>query len=306
MSITFGSDCEFILTLDGHYKSAVPVLKGTREKRERTSQGHEFFHDNVLAEVAIAPGKTAEDVVYNFRTALKSLVGMIRPCKLTMYASADYPSKELKDPDAREAGCSEETDAYTRTTLPSQEDAIKESPFRTAGGHIHLGGGGVLQNSVQIKLLVYALDLFVGVPSLFMDNNIFARERREMYGKAGSFREKPYGLEYRVLGPFWARSPETVRLFYDLSLFALEFVESGKMNRFWQVDEEKLFAGKKDAYRCHGYEKDLLIATINECDMKNAEMFKLFIEQYMPTPLIAALDAEIESGEKDPYESWQL
>ena len=39
-------------------------------------------------------------------------------------------------------------------------------------------------------------------------------------------------------------------------MFALNFVESDKISRFWEVNEEKLFAGKKDAYHCFGYDKN--------------------------------------------------
>lgn len=301
---TFGCDCEFILTLHGQYKSAVSVLKGTREKRERIN-GHEIFHDNVLAEVAIKYGSHVQEVQKNFKNALQTLSGLVSPCKLHLAASADYPRKELQDPDAQEAGCDEETDAYTRQTLKSQEHAIKTTPFRTAGGHIHLGGAGALQNSIKIKLVVYALDLFVGIPSLFLDNNVMSHERRRMYGKAGSFREKSYGLEYRVLSPFWLRSPETVKLIYDLSMFALDFVESDKIKSFWVVDEEKLFAGKKDAYQCYGYNKDLLIHAINTYDMEAAAKFMLIVNQYLPEELGIELERQIKTT-PDFYESWEL
>ena len=304
MSTTFGCDCEFILTLHGQYKSAVPVLKGTREKREKLN-GHEIFHDNVLAEVAVQYGASRHQVVENFGAALKWLASKVAPCRLNLAASADFPEKELLDPDAKQAGCDEETDAYTRMTLPSQEEAVKSSPFRTAGGHIHLGGAGVLQNSIKVKLVIYALDLFVGIPSLFLDNNILAVERRQMYGKAGSYREKPYGLEYRVLGPFWLRSPDTVKLIYDLSMFALDFVDSGKIDRFWEVNEEKLFAGRKDAYRCYGYDKDALIRAINEQDMETAAKFMLIVNQYLPAELGEELSRQI-SLTPDFYESWGL
>ena len=304
MSTTFGCDCEFILTLHGQYKSAVPVLTGTRERREIIDY-HEIFHDNVLAEVAIKYGSSLQEVVDNFGTALKALATKVSPCRLNLAASAEFPLIQLMDPEAKQAGCDEETDAYTRTTLPSQEEAVKTSNFRTAGGHIHLGGKGALQNSIKIKLVVYALDLFVGIPSLFLDNNILARERREMYGKAGSYREKPYGLEYRVLSPFWLRSPDTVKLIYNLSMFALDFVESDKINRFWEVNEEKLFAGRKDAYRCYGYDKNLLIRAINEYDMEAATKFMLIVNQYLPTALSEELEKQIKL-EPDLYESWGL
>lgn len=301
---TFGCDSEFILTLHGKYKSAVPVLKGTREKRERID-GAEIFHDNVLAEVAIEYGGTWHEVRNNFGRSLKALAKAVDPCKLNMIASAEYPRSELKDPEAKEAGCSEERDAYTRMTLPSQENNIKTGQFRTAGAHIHLGGEGVLQNSIRLKLVVYALDLFVAVPSLFLDNNVFARERRSMYGKAGSYREKTYGLEYRVLGPFWLRSPSTTELIYNLSMFALDQVNSGKFDRFWTVDEVGLYEGKKDAYKCHGYNKDLLVNTINTYDMAEAEKFLEFIFHFMPSRLVADFERE-RNSEPDFYKSWDI
>jgi hypothetical protein len=304
MGTTFGCDSEFILTLHGKYKSAVPVLRGTRDKRQRID-GVEIFHDNVLAEVAIEYSNTWHQVRGSFHHALKTLARAVDPCKLNLFASADYPRSELTDPEAKEAGCSEEKDAYTRSTLPSQEDKIKTGAFRTAGAHIHLGGDGVLQNSIRLKLVVYAMDLFVAVPSLFLDDNIFARERRAMYGRAGSYREKPYGLEYRVLGPFWLRSPSTAELFYNLSMFALDFVESGKFDRFWSIDEKKLFDGKKDAYQCHGYNKDLLIDTINTYDMVEAEKFLEFISHFLPAQLVRDFERERES-EPDLYTSWDI
>ncbi len=304
MPTTFGCDCEFILTLNGQYKSATSILKGNREKRERVN-GHEIFHDNVLAEVAIKYGSTSYEVQEHFKQALTALSKMVHPCKLNLAASADYPKKELQDPDAMQAGCDEEYDAYSRTTLPSQEQVVKKTPFRTAGGHIHLGGTGALQDSIKIKLIVYALDLFVGIPSLFLDNNVLSQERRRMYGKAGSYREKPYGLEYRVLSPFWLRSPDTVELFYNLSMVALDFVESNKIDKFWDVDEEKLFAGKKDAYQCHGYDKDLLIKAINVYDMEMASKFMLIVNNYLPTELNNQLERQINE-KPDFYKSWDL
>lgn len=304
MKTTFGCDSEFILTLHGKYKSAVPVLKGTREKRE-VIDGAQIFHDNVLAEVAIEHGATWHEVRHNFKKSLHALAEAVAPCKLNLIASAEYPRAELKDPEAKEAGCSEERDAYTRMTLPSQEGNIKTGQFRTAGAHIHLGGDGVLQNSIRLKLVVYALDLFVAVPSLFLDNNIFARERRTMYGRAGSYREKTYGLEYRVLGPFWLRSPSTTELFYNLSMFAIDCVESGRFDRFWSVNEDKLYEGKKDAYQCHGYNKDLLISTINNYDMAEAEKFMEFISHFMPAKLVSDFEKE-RASEPDFYKSWDI
>ena len=48
---------------------------------------------------------------------------------------------------------------------------------------------------------VLKLDLYLGIPSIILDPE--GSMRRRMYGKAGAFRKKSYGLEYRVLSNFW-------------------------------------------------------------------------------------------------------
>ncbi len=44
------------------------------------------------------------------------------------------------------------------------------------------------------------MDLFIGITSLFLDDDNL---RRSMYGKAGCFRNKSFGVEYRVVRNFW-------------------------------------------------------------------------------------------------------
>ena len=39
--------------------------------------------------------------------------------------------------------------------------------------------------------------------------------RRELYGMAGSFRPKSYGLEYRVLSNFWCFNPRYIEWVWD-------------------------------------------------------------------------------------------
>ena len=55
--------------------------------------------------------------------------------------------------------------------------------------------------------VIKAMDLFLGVPSVLMDNGI---DRKKLYGKAGAFRSKPYGVEYRTLSNFWIFKPELI------------------------------------------------------------------------------------------------
>ncbi|MCW8826503.1 MAG: hypothetical protein OQK78_08770, partial [Gammaproteobacteria bacterium] len=55
-------------------------------------------------------------------------------------------------------------------------------------------------NDTISRMVVKAMDLYLGVPSVLIDPD---NDRRELYGKAGAYRNKPYGLEYRTLSNFW-------------------------------------------------------------------------------------------------------
>jgi hypothetical protein len=57
----------------------------------------------------------------------------------------------------------------------------------------------------ECRAVVQALDLYLGLPSLLLDGD---EDRRLLYGKAGAFRPKSYGVEYRVLSNFWVLNPE--------------------------------------------------------------------------------------------------
>ena len=88
--------------------------------------------------------------------------------------------------------------------------------FRTAAGHIHIGwtedqdiNDPVHQN--RCNLIARELDFYLGLPSLFYDDDT---QRREMYGKAGCIRYKSYGVEYRTLSNMWLQSPELIQWVY--------------------------------------------------------------------------------------------
>jgi hypothetical protein len=53
----------------------------------------------------------------------------------------------------------------------------------------------------DIPAAVRRMDLALAVPAVFMDQEGLLR--KQLYGKPGAFRVKPYGFEYRVLSNFW-------------------------------------------------------------------------------------------------------
>ena len=81
--------------------------------------------------------------------------------------------------------------------------------MRTAAGHIHIGWGEDFdpqddEHFSRCCRLVQQLDAGIGLASVLLDNDT---ERRQLYGAAGAFRPKPYGVEYRVLSNFWVLNP---------------------------------------------------------------------------------------------------
>ena len=77
--------------------------------------------------------------------------------------------------------------------------------FRAAGGHIHLGGLRQEEKNDANKL-VTLMDIVAGNTCVLIDRDESNARRRTMYGRAGEYRIKSYGLEYRVLSNFWLRS----------------------------------------------------------------------------------------------------
>ena len=75
-------------------------------------------------------------------------------------------------------------------------------PFRElpVGGHIHYG-------MLPVSPMLRALDNYLAVLFLLLENPAAARARRSLYGWLGDYRRKPHGgFEYRVV-PSWLVSP---------------------------------------------------------------------------------------------------
>lgn len=309
---SFGSDPEFMLVDGNQLKSAIGILDAKTDKGQ-------FYYDNVLAEIAVKPGNTRFEVITHIGDALKELARRISPNKFVIRASDEYPEEELDSDTARIAGCNPEWSVYSFKIIKPPEKMVyfKESywyfktPFRTAGGHIHLRSS-LLADAVYQAATIHMMDLFLGIPSLFMDTDPSSKDRRKAYGLAGSHRnpEEPetgYGrVEYRTLGNFWFSSPEYVGLIYDLCDFVMRFIENGGYDKFWTVDKSMLLRKPGAAFECVGYDADALQKSINACDKKQAEKFMLIVHNFLPDELNKQIENLTGKKLPDPYEAWNL
>lgn len=89
--------------------------------------------------------------------------------------------------------------------------------MRSAGGHVHV------ETTKDQLAVIRAMDLFLGVPSVLMDNG---EMRKKLYGKAGAFRGKSYGVEYRTLSNFWIFKNELIRWVWNNTERALDSVDT--------------------------------------------------------------------------------
>lgn len=105
-----------------------------------------------------------------------------------------------------ELGCDPDYDAYSGAENPRPEQV---GFMRTAAGHIHIGWGQNIpvdhpDHLEHCRLLVRNLDALMSLPMVLFEDEEDAK-RRQMYGAAGAFRPKSYGVEYRTPSNVWVK-----------------------------------------------------------------------------------------------------
>lgn len=300
MEFKLGSDPELMLCdgQTGALKSAIPIIVDGKGGGISIGGDNKVIHDNVLLEFNTKPAKTEAEFI---KTINKSLVGinkLVSKSNLRMLAQAsdNFPEEELDCDEAKVFGCEPDYNAWTLRRNEIAGDAAN-SPFRSAGGHLHIGmsdeGGplnGILQDPLGKVSVVKALDVFCGVTSVFIDKDPTSAKRRQLYGGAGAHRPKDYGVEYRALGNWWVASPTHTKLVYQLTKTALTLLVEGKL------DELVAKIGQ-----------DRIINIINESRVEEArEVFEEFIKPTIPKKTAALCARADKYTLKDLNKEWKF
>ena len=142
---------------------------------------------------------------------------------LNFDASAEFNSQYLDMPGARVGGCEVDNNAWLKCVNPKV--SLEHTNLRCTGGHIHIGFAEG-KDMALCEEVIKAMDVFLGLPSVLLDPDT---KRRELYGKAGSFRfAKSYtGCEYRTLSNFWIQSEELMGYVWDNAALAIKYVSEG-------------------------------------------------------------------------------
>lgn len=258
MSLKIGADPELFCydTKAQKYISAHPFFPGSKSTPFEVEDGA-LQLDGLAAELNINPVQSGEDfnrVIQSvMNTAKKFLpVGVtLLPTSSVVFDKEYYDSIPKK---AKVIGCTPDFNAWNyglQNIIPD----LEVPSLRAAGGHIHLG---FLEKDMEEVFnpfhmnrccdLVKQLDYIVGTQTTIWDND---NQRRLIYGKAGAFRPKKYGLEYRTPSNIWLESSDKIEQIFNLTKKAYEDFEKGVIYEqifpFFNVQEAINSGNKHDS-----------------------------------------------------------
>lgn len=228
---TIGSDPELFIinTKTGKVVSSIGLIPGEKGNPYRSDdmpKGFGLEIDNILAEFNIPAVKTKEDWIKSMnymKNYIRNYVKKVNPdfdilCAASMYV----PKDQLNTPEAQLFGCDPDYNAYTEEENPKPKG--ERGTLRSAGCHIHIGYPK-FNADTSVQLVKY-LDAYLGLPSILLDPD---KKRRSLYGKAGSFRLQPWGVEYRVLSSAMMKDDVTLSFVWDQ-------IERAVMSQYYGIE----------------------------------------------------------------------
>lgn len=187
-------------------------------------QGFTLQEDNVAIEYGIPPANSADEFVHHIRAVLARSKDWLPGLSFSNLSCAVYPDDQLEHPMARVFGCEPDLNAWTGKWNPPPK---ADNPnLRSAGGHIHV------ETKENPFLVGQAMDVFLGVPSVLMDEQEL---RRKFYGRPGAIRKKSYGVEYRTLSNFWIFDDALIRWAWNNTERAVGSINKIPLDRLSEV-----------------------------------------------------------------------
>lgn len=226
----FGADPEIFVKKNGKGVSAHGMVPGTKSEPYKTEFGA-IQVDGMALEFNIDPTPMNDfdgfnrNIVRTIRT-LKEAAG--EGVSMAVQPVMEFDEKYMAEqPDeAKELGCDPDFNAYTRQPNPRPDG---DRPFRTGSGHVHIGWGADIptDNEEHIQICANFIKMLDATCGLFM--TIIDRDprRRELYGKAGAFRPKSYGVEYRTPSNVWLKNIYRRRVMHGLMQQAIRLMQRG-------------------------------------------------------------------------------
>lgn len=233
MQYLVGADPELFVRSNQGFLSGHLFPCGTKTNPLRTKNGAVQV-DGIALEFNVTPSETRDAFVTNLKGVLADLneivaehyPGSFLDAIPTAHVGMDFLRQV--PPENSQLGCNPDFNAYFMEENPLPD---AELPFRTGSGHVHVGfcypDKSLLNDPLHFERsarVARQLDFFLGLPSLDWDAD---NERRALYGKAGAFRPKPYGMEYRVLSNRWVADEKLAGYVFDQTQRAMKALDDG-------------------------------------------------------------------------------
>lgn len=210
-----GADPEvFLMDNTGKHISAIGLVNANKWhplQIEGMPPGFTLQEDNVALEFGIPPAASEDEWVSHIQAVMEKSKEWTKGLSFSKLSCTIFPEDQMNCPAAFRFGCEPDHDAWTGKENPKPQPPHQY--MRSAGGHIH----------VETKMCpadtVKAMDLYLSVPATVMDNG---EARKQLYGKKGAHRVKPYGVEYRSLSNFWIFDEKLIRWSWRATKRALE------------------------------------------------------------------------------------
>lgn len=248
-----GCDPEiFLVDAAGAFVSSIGKIGGSKENPRPLAvlgDGFAVQEDNVAIEFNIPAAGDAAELKHNIKSVREYLLQQVGTMGLafSQLSAVIFPDEQLMHPEALVFGCDPDFSAWDGGKVNPKPRA-EDWRLRSCGGHVHVGER--IGNKEALIDLIKWMDLYLGVPSVLLDKGEL---RKQLYGKAGAYRPKPYGGEYRTLSNFWIWDDKLIDWVWKATAAAVDC---------WKWQDDTIIAE----------EGPLILQAINE-NNKDAAMF---------------------------------
>ncbi|MNF29810.1 hypothetical protein D3C84_105260 [compost metagenome] len=231
LDILVGADPEVFVRKAGRktFTSAHGMIEGDKKNPQKVHLGAVQV-DGMALEFNIDPAKNEKEFITNITEVMKIMGEMVPGYEMVAQPVATFTPFHMKQQpkEALELGCEPDFNAWFGGQVNPRPNGNVN--FRTGAGHVHIGW----TNDVDVNdpghreaciMAAKQLDYYLGLGSLLYDPDV---KRRTMYGAAGAFRPKPYGVEYRVLSNAWLKSEELMGWVYRMTIKGINDLFEGK------------------------------------------------------------------------------
>lgn len=233
MSVLVGCDPELFMKNPntGAFVSAHDAVPGTKYEPFKVPNGA-IQVDGTALEFNIDPAATVDEFVNNIKAVRQTLESYVPGYNVVAEPVALYDKDYFffdVPASAHTLGCDPDFNGWTLEMNPRPDPEGK--PMRTASGHVHIGWGEGFDvydsdHFKECARVARQMDYYLGIHSLDWDPD---PTRRLLYGKAGAFRVKPYGMEYRVLSNRWLDNEGLIRRVYTGVQNGMTALAAGKI-----------------------------------------------------------------------------